>query len=117
LGPYQLQAAIAACHAGDESDWRQIVLLYEELLRLQPSPVIELNRAVAVAMAEGLETGLAAIDGIEGLDGYVHYHSARAGLLRRAGRDAEAREAYRRALDLGPGEAERRFLLRQLSPE
>jgi RNA polymerase sigma-70 factor (ECF subfamily) len=60
---------------------------------------------------------LATIDGIGGLDGYVHYHSARAGLLRRAGRDAEARMAYRRALDLGPGEAERRFLLRQLSPE
>jgi len=116
-GPYQLQAAIAACHAGDGSDWRQIVLLYDELLRLQSSPVIELNRAVAVAMAEGLEKGLATIDGIEGLDGYVHYHSARAGLLRRAGRDAEAREAYRRALDLGPGKAERRFLLRQLSPE
>ncbi|MGE5273190.1 MAG: RNA polymerase sigma factor [Verrucomicrobiota bacterium] len=113
-GPYQLQAAIAACHTGAESDWRQIVLLYDELLRLQPSPVIELNRAVALAMAEGPETGLAAIDAIPGLDGYVHYHSARGGLLRRAGRDAEARAAYRRALDLGPGEAERRFLEQQL---
>jgi len=116
-GPYQLQAAIAACHTGEESDWRQIVLLYDELLRLQPSPVVELNRAVALAMAEGPETGLAAIDTIDGLDGYVHYHSARGGLLLRAGRDDDARKAYRRALDLGPGEAERRFLLRQLSQE
>jgi RNA polymerase sigma-70 factor (ECF subfamily) len=114
-GPYQLQATIAACHTGDESDWPQIVLLYDELLRLQPSPVIELNRAVALAMADGPETGLAAIDEIDGLVGYVHYHSARGGLLRRAGRDEEARDAYRRALDLGPGEAERRFLERQLS--
>jgi RNA polymerase sigma-70 factor (ECF subfamily) len=79
--------------------------------------VIELNRAVALAMAEGPETGLAAIDGIAGLDGYLHYHSARAGLLRRAGRLDEARRAYRRALDLGPGEAERRFLERELSRE
>jgi RNA polymerase sigma-70 factor (ECF subfamily) len=113
-GPYQLQAAIAACHTGEESDWPQIVLLYDELLRLQPSPVVALNRAVALAMAEGPENGLAAIAEIEGLDGYVHYHSARGGLLRRAGRDEEAREAYRRALDLDPGEAERRFLERQL---
>jgi RNA polymerase sigma-70 factor, ECF subfamily len=117
LGPYQLQAAIAACHTGDESDWRQIVLLYDELLRVQPSPVIELNRAVALAMAEGPERGLAAISEIDGLDGYVHYHSARGGLLRRAGRDPEAQEAYRRALDLDPGEAERRFLERALSRE
>jgi RNA polymerase sigma-70 factor (ECF subfamily) len=113
-GPYQLQAAIAACHTGDESDWRQIVLLYDELLQVQPSPVIELNRAVALAMAEGPEAGLTAIAQIDGLDGYVHLHSARGGLLRRAGRDDEAREAYRRALDLGPGEAERRFLEQQL---
>ena len=113
-GRYQLQAAIAACHTGEESDWPQIVLLYDELLRLQPSPVVELNRAVAIAMAEGAERGLAAIDGIDGLDGYVHYHSARGGLLLRAGRDAEARDAYRQALDLGPSEAERRFIERQL---
>jgi RNA polymerase sigma-70 factor (ECF subfamily) len=113
-GSYQLQAAIAACHTGVESDWRQIVLLYDELLRVQPSPVIELNRAVAVAMAEGPETGLAEIDRIDELDGYVHYHSARGGLLRRAGRTAEAREAYRRALALDPGETERRFLEQQL---
>jgi RNA polymerase sigma-70 factor, ECF subfamily len=79
--------------------------------------VIELNRAVALAMAEGPEIGLAAIDRIDGLDAYVHYYSARGGLLRRAGRAAEAREAYRQALDLNPGEAERRFLEAQLSPE
>jgi RNA polymerase sigma-70 factor (ECF subfamily) len=115
LGPYQLQAAIAACHTGEDTDWPQIVLLYDELLRSQPSPVIQLNRAVALAMAEGPERGLAAIDLIDGLDGYVHYHSARGGLLRRAGRDREASEAYRRALDLNPAEAERRFLERQLS--
>ena len=115
-GSYQLQAAIAACHTGEESDWPQIVLLYDELCRLQPSPVVELNRAVAVAMAEGPEAGLAAIDGIGGLDGYLHYHSARADLLRRLGRTEEARAAYERALALGPGEAERAFLLSRLSP-
>ena len=114
-GPYQLQAAIAACHTGEESDWRQIVVLYDGLLRLQPSPVVELNRAVALAMAEGVETGLAAIDRIEGLDGYVHYHSARAGLLGRAGRQDEARAAYERALELAPAGPERAFLEVQLS--
>ena len=116
-GPYQLQAAIAACHTGDESDWPQIVLLYDELLRLQPSPVIELNRAVAVAMAENPEAGLAAIDRIGGLGGYLHFHSARADLLRRLGRADEARAAYERALALGPNEAERRFLETRLSSE
>jgi RNA polymerase sigma-70 factor, ECF subfamily len=115
-GPYQLQAAIAACHTGEESDWPQIVLLYDELLRLQPSPVIELNRAVAVAMAGEPRAGLAAIDELEGLDGYLHFHSARADLLRRLGRADEARAAYERALALGPNEAERRFLERRLIP-
>ena len=113
-GPYQLQAAIAACHTGEASDWQQIVLLYDELLAIQPSPVVELNRGVAVAMAEGPEAGVAAIDRIEGLDGYVHYHSARGGLLRRLGRDDEARAAYERALALVPDGAERAFLERQL---
>jgi RNA polymerase sigma-70 factor, ECF subfamily len=117
LGPYQLQAAIAACHTGEESDWPQIVLLYDELLRLRPSPVIELNRAVAVAMAGDAEAGLAAIDRIDGLDDYLHFHSARADLLRRLGRTDEARAAYERALTLGPNEAERRFLERRLTPE
>ena len=114
-GPYQLQAAIAACHTGAASDWPQIVLLYDRLLRLQPSPVVELNRAVAVAMAESPEAGLAEIDRIEGLDGYGYYHSARGGLLKRLGRDDDARAAYERALALGPGETERAFLERQLS--
>jgi RNA polymerase sigma-70 factor (ECF subfamily) len=114
-GPYQLQAAIAACHTGEESDWPQIVLLYDELLRLQPSPVIELNRAVAVAMTDGPEAGLAAIGRIDGLDGYLHFHSARADLLRRLGRTDEARAAYERALALGPNEAERRFLEHRVS--
>ncbi|HEY7691994.1 MAG TPA: sigma-70 family RNA polymerase sigma factor [Gaiellaceae bacterium] len=114
-GPYQLQAAIAGCHTGARSDWPQIVLLYDELLRLQPSPVVELNRAVAVAMADGPEAGLDRIDRIDGLDGYLHYHSARADLLRRLGRTGAARAAYRRALDLGPNGAERAFLERRLT--
>jgi RNA polymerase sigma-70 factor (ECF subfamily) len=113
-GPYQLQAAIAACHSGAESDWPQIVRLYDELLRVQPSPVVELNRAVAVAMADGPGAGLAEIDRIGGLDGYLHYHSARADLLRRLDRRDEARAAYRRALALDPSAAERDFLERRL---
>jgi RNA polymerase sigma-70 factor, ECF subfamily len=114
-GPYQLQAAIAACHTGETSDWPQIVVLYGELLRLQPSPVVELNRAVAVAMAEGPEAGLAAIDAIEGLDDYRYRHSARAELLRRLGRADEARAGYERALELAPNDAERDFLRRRLT--
>ena len=114
-GRYQLQAAIAACHTGGASDWPQIVLLYDQLLRLQPSPVVELNRAVAVAMDRGPEAGLAEIERIEGLDGYVHYHTARADLLRRLGRDDETRTAYRRALALGPSDVERRFIENRLS--
>jgi RNA polymerase sigma-70 factor, ECF subfamily len=113
-GPYQLQAAIAACHTGSESDWAQIVLLYGELLELQPSPVVALNRAVAIAMAEGPETGLTAIDAIAGLEDYRHFHSARADLLRRLGRADEARAAYARALALGPTEEERAFLEQRL---
>ncbi len=116
-GPYQLQAAIAACHAGQGSDWPQIVLLYDELLRLQPSPVVELNRAVAVAMADGPEAGLTAIDRIDGLERYRHLHSARAELLRRLGRDGDARAAYERALELDPTPAERAFLERRLRSE
>ncbi len=114
-GPYQLQAAIAACHTGDASDWPQIVLLYDRLLRLQPSPVVELNRSVAVAMDRGPEAGLAEIERIEGLDGYVHYHTARADLLRRLGRDDETRAAYQRALAVAPSDVERRFIENRLS--
>jgi RNA polymerase sigma-70 factor (ECF subfamily) len=114
-GPYQLQAAIAACHTGDASDWPQIVLLYDELLRLQPSPVVELNRAVAVAMVDGPEAGLAQVDRIGDLDAYLHYHSTRADLLRRLDRRDESRAAYRRALGLAPSDAERRFIEERLS--
>lgn len=113
-GPYQLQAQIAACHAGDASDWPRIVELYGELLRFLPTAVVELNRAAAVAMAEGPEAGLAAIDRIEGLDGYLHLHTARADLLRCLGRDAESRAAYERALRLSPNDAEQRFIADRL---
>ncbi len=114
-GPYQLQAAIASLHLEPETDWAEIAALYERLGELAPSPVIELNRAVAVAMAEGPEQGLELIDGIEGLDGYRHLHSARADLLRRLGRDDEAAAAYSRALELASQPAERAFLERRLA--
>jgi RNA polymerase sigma-70 factor (ECF subfamily) len=113
-GPYQLQAAIAALHADDETDWRQISLLYARLAELAPSPVVDLNLAVAVAMAHGTDEGLALVDAIEGLDDYYLLHSTRADLLRRLGRDAEAREAYERALALAPSEVERDFLRSRL---
>jgi RNA polymerase sigma-70 factor (ECF subfamily) len=114
-GPYQLQAAIASLHLEREVDWPQIAALYSRLAYLAPSPVVELNRAVAVAMAEGPEHGLELIDGIDGLDGYRHLHSARADLLRRLGRGDEAAEAYGRALALAPQPAERAFLERRLA--
>jgi len=114
-GPYQLQAAIASLHLEPEADWPQIAALYGRLARLAPSPVVELNRAVAVAMAEGPEQGLKLIDGIDGLDGYRHLHSARADLLRRLGRGDEAAEAYGRALELASQPAERAFLERRLA--
>ena len=116
-GPYQLQAAIAVAARAErrETDWPQIAALYERLGRLAPSPVVELNRAVAVAMAEGPERGLELIDGIDGLDRYRHLHSARADLLRRLGRSAEAATAYDRALQLAAQPAERAFLERRLA--
>jgi len=117
-GPYQLQAAIAALHAQagkpGETDWCQIALLYAELNRLQPSPVIELNRAVAVAMAEGPAAGLELLDDLP-LDGYHLFHSARADLLRREGRAEEARAAYERAHELVTNDAERAFLESRLA--
>ena len=113
-GPYQVQAAIASLHFEEETDWTEIEALYERLAELAPSPVVDLNRAVAVAMAEGPERGLALIDRIEGLDDYRHLHSARADLLRRLGRAEEAADAYRRALDLAVQPAERAFLERRL---
>jgi RNA polymerase sigma-70 factor (ECF subfamily) len=114
-GPYQLQAAIASLHLEPETDWRQVAALYERLGCLQPSPVIELNRAVAVAMADGPERGLALIDAIEGLDAYRHLHSARADLLRRLGRNGEAAGAYARALELAEEPAEQAFLKQRLA--
>jgi RNA polymerase sigma-70 factor (ECF subfamily) len=117
-GSYQLQAAIAALHAGapspDDTDWPQIAALYGELVRTEPSPVVELNRAVAVAMADGPEHGLALVDGLDGLERYHLLHAARADLLRRLGRAGEAAAAYERALELATNPAERGFLRRRL---
>jgi RNA polymerase sigma-70 factor (ECF subfamily) len=118
-GPYALQAAIAALHANAATpaatDWRQIVALYDELLRMHPSPVVALNRAAAVAMAEGPECGLAIIETLGGaLDGYHLLHAARADLLRRAGRRSEAAVSYRRALELAGTAPERAFLAARL---
>ena len=125
FGSYTLQAAIAAVHAQAESvartDWQQIVALYEQLLRIQPSPVVQLNRAVAIAMRDGPEAGLAHIDEIlaQGeLAKYYLAHSARADMCRRLGRTAEARSSYEKALALTQQEPERQFLrerLRQLN--
>ncbi len=119
-GPYALQAAIAAVHAEaptpDATDWVQLVGLYDVLLRVVPSPVVALNRAVAVAFAHGFEVGLAAMDGLdEQLSRYHLFHAARADLLRRLERSSDAREAYERALELCQNESERRFLTRRLS--
>jgi RNA polymerase sigma-70 factor (ECF subfamily) len=120
-GSYQLQAAIAAVHdeatLPAETDWPQIAVLYEALRRHDPSPVVELNLAVAVAMADGPATGLAMIDGLAAtgaLDGYPYLHAARADLLRRLERWTEAAEAYRRALTGTSNAAERAFLERRL---
>ncbi len=110
-GPYVVQAAIASLHADDPTDWPQIAALYGELSRLTGSPVVELNRAVAVAEAVGPDVGLALLDGVAAdLDDYRYLHTARAELLRRLDREDEAVEAYDRALALGPDDAERRWL-------
>jgi RNA polymerase sigma-70 factor (ECF subfamily) len=109
-----VQAAIAALHTEEPRDWPQIAALYGELARLTDSPVVELNRAVAVAEAEGPEAGLALVDALD-LDEYRYLHSTRADLLRRLGRTDEARSAYERALELVQSEAERRFLERRLA--
>ena len=112
-GPYQLQAAIAALHTEAVTDWIQIAALYTALSRQTGSPVVELNRAVAVAMAEGPERGLALMNGLP-LHEYHLYHAARADLLRRLERLDEAAAAYRRALELADSELERRFLTGRL---
>jgi len=109
-GPYQIQAAIAALHAQERTDWPQIAALYDELLRIWPSPVVALNRAVAVAMSEGPEKGLSQL--VE-IDGYYLYHATRADFLRRLGRREEAAEAYRRAIELTENAVEREHLERQ----
>jgi RNA polymerase sigma-70 factor (ECF subfamily) len=115
-GPYVLQAAIASLHADDERDWTEIAALYGELARLTGSPVVALNRAVAVAKAEGPEAGLALLDELDrDLAGYQYLHAARADLLRRLERIEEARAAYERALALTTAEPERRFLERRLA--
>jgi RNA polymerase sigma-70 factor, ECF subfamily len=113
-GPYQLQAAIAALHSEPETDWPQIALLYRRLAEFMPSPIVRLNGAVAVALAGDLESGLALVDEIHGLEDYYLLHSARADLLRRLDRGEEAAVAYRRALELAPEAVERRFLERRL---
>jgi RNA polymerase sigma-70 factor (ECF subfamily) len=112
-GPYVLQAAIASLHAQAPCDWAQLAALYGELGRVTASPVVELNRAIAVAETEGTEAGLRIVDGL-GLDDFRYLHSTRAELLRRLGRVDEARDAYRRARDLTDDGAERRFLERRL---
>jgi RNA polymerase sigma-70 factor, ECF subfamily len=119
VGPYTVQARIAAVHdeaaSAEETDWPRIARLYAWLAELAPSPVVELNRAVAVAMCEGPERGLELIDAIEGLDEYQPLHSARADLLRRLDRRDEAAKSYARALELTANPVERRFLQRRLS--
>jgi RNA polymerase sigma-70 factor (ECF subfamily) len=117
-GPYQIQAAINAVHtdapAAADTDWSQIVQLYDQLMQIAPSPVVAMNRAIAVAELDGPDVGLAALDGLA-LDHYQPYHSSRADLLRRAGRTAEAAGEYRAALAATTNDAERRFLERRLA--
>jgi len=120
-GPYALQAAIAAEHCkpgrAEDTDWREIVRLYDELERLEPSPIVSLNRAVAIAMAEGPQSGLALVDALAtngDLDSYHLLHAARADLLRRIGSRQEAAKSYLRALELVTNDGERRYLQRRL---
>jgi RNA polymerase sigma-70 factor (ECF subfamily) len=121
-GPYQLLAAIAACHAtaptAADTNWAEIAVLYQRLDQIAPSPVVSLNRAVAVAMADGPAAGLALVEEIERSGALAEYHllpATRADLLRRLGRVEQARLAYRRALELAPTDAERRYLERRLA--
>jgi RNA polymerase sigma-70 factor, ECF subfamily len=114
-GSYILQAAIASLHVDEPRDWPQIAALYGELARLTDSPVVELNRAVAVSEAEGPEAGLELADRLTGLDDYRYLHSSRGEMLRRLGRTREAREAYGRAIALAHDDAERRLFQRRLA--
>ena len=120
-GPYQLHAAIAACHStassADHTDWRQIALLYAELIRYEPTPVVEANRAVALAMAEGPAAGLVILDAVAHhpqLQRWAQLHIARAELLKRLGRHAEALDVYTSALELEPAPASRSFIARRI---
>jgi RNA polymerase sigma-70 factor (ECF subfamily) len=113
-GPYLVQAAIADLHLHEPRDWRQIAALYQTLAQQTGSSIVEMNRAIAVAEIDGPEAGLAILDRLD-LDRYRYFHSTRAELLRRAGRDGEARHAYRRALDLAQTEPEQRFLAGRLA--
>jgi RNA polymerase sigma-70 factor (ECF subfamily) len=122
IGPYQLQAAIVALHAqaetAAETDWSQIAALYRILERMHPTPIVALNHAVAVALSDGLDVGLAMIDKLgsaEAMDSYHLYHAARADILRRLGRPRESAQAYRQALALTANAVERRYLTRRLA--
>jgi len=121
-GPFQIQAAISALHSRAsspaETDWTQIAILYAMLSQVMPSPIVELNRAVAIAMAESLECGLSLLSRLEeadALSGYHLFHAARADLLRRSGKFDEACIAYTRALELCQNNAERAFFQRRLT--
>jgi RNA polymerase sigma-70 factor (ECF subfamily) len=121
-GPYQIQSAIAAVHAeaatAADTDWRQIAVLYEQLLRYQRTPVIELNRAVAVSFAMGPHEGVELLESIQessALERYVPFHLARADMFRRLGRANDARECYRRALGLAHNEQVRRFIEQRMT--
>jgi RNA polymerase sigma-70 factor (ECF subfamily) len=113
LGVYLIQATIAVEHSRG-SDWARIAWLYDELMAVSPTPIVALNRAVAIAERDGPEAGLALIDGLTELDGYHLLHAARADLLRRLGRVGEAADAYRAALALTDSEVEREFLQSRL---
>jgi RNA polymerase sigma-70 factor (ECF subfamily) len=118
-GPYQLQASIQAVHCDartfDDTDWPQIIALYDHLLVLQPTPIVALNRAIALAESEGPAASLAALDPLsEDLDNYPFFHAARGSVLRRLGRVDAARTAFRRAADLAPNNRDRRFLEGQI---
>src|SRR6185312_5123869 len=122
FGPYTLQAAIAALHCqaarASATDWREIVALYDLLQRIEPSPIVDLNRAVAIAMRDGPAAGLALIDELLARGDLTEYrfaHAARADLYRRLGRRDEARAAYERALELTVQEPEKRYLARRLA--
>src|SRR5262249_42981465 len=121
-GSYQIQAAIAACHStavrAADTDWREIAGLYQELARYEPSPVVEANRAVAVAIVDGAAAGLAILDSLAAahpqLDRWAQLHIARADMLCQLGRDSEAHDAYLVALELRPPSAEQAFIVRRI---